>query len=86
MCVQPITERKEPLDFCFTTYKQGSACMREWLAARGLEQKYCGLVSLNNMPDCYGMYYDFGAHNMNKYGGDFESFKNDKSYYRFVRL
>ena len=86
MCVQPITERKEPLDFCFTSYKQGSACMREWLAARGLEQKYCGLVSLNNMPDCYGVYYDFGAHNMNKYGGDFESFKNDKSYYRFVDL
>ena len=84
MCVQPITERKEPLDFCFTPYKQGSACMREWLAARGLEQKYCGLVSLNNMPDVFGVYYDFGAHNHNKYGGDFESFKNDKSYYRFA--
>lgn len=83
MCVQPITERKEPLDFCFTSYKQGSACMREWLAARGLEQKYCGLVSLNNMPDCYGVYYDFGAHNHNKYT-EMCDFVNDTKYYNFV--
>ena len=82
MCVQPITERKEPLDFCFTTYKQGSACMREWLAARGLEQNYCGLVSLNNMPDCYGVYYDWGAHNHNKYK-DYEDFLNDEKYFAF---
>ena len=84
MCVQPITERKEPLDFCFTPYKQGSACMREWLAARGLEQKYCGLVSLNNMPDCYGVYYDFGAHNLNKYK-EYGNFCRDKKYYDFIR-
>lgn len=83
MCVQPITERKEPLDFCFTTYKQGSACMREWLAARGLEQKYCGLVSLNNMPDCYGVYYDFGTHNHNKYK-DYTEFCKDSKYYNFI--
>lgn len=83
MCVQPITERKEPLDFCFTSYKQGSACMKEWLAARGLEQKYCGLVSLNNMPDCYGVYYDFGAHNHNKYT-EMCDFVNDTKYYNFV--
>ena len=82
MCVQPITERKEPLDFCFTTYKQGSACMKEWLAARGLEQKYCGLVSLNNMPDCYGVYYDFGAHNKAKYK-NYEDFLNDEKYFAF---
>ena len=82
MCVQPITERKEPLDFCFTPYKQGSACMREWLAARGLEQKYCGLVSLNNMPDCYGVYYDFGAHNKAKYK-NYEDFLNDEKYFAF---
>lgn len=82
MCVQPITERKEPLDFCFTTYKQGSACMREWLAARGLEQNYCGLVSLNNMPDCYGVYYDWGAHNKAKYK-NYEDFLNDEKYFAF---
>lgn len=84
LCVNPVTERKEPLDFCFTPYKQGSACMRQWLAARGLEQKYCGLVSLNNMPDCYGVYYDFGAHNKAKYKNYFE-FCNDKKYNNFIR-
>jgi predicted nucleotidyltransferase len=82
MCVQPITERKEPLDFCFTPYKQGSACMREWLAARGLEQKYCGLVSLNNMPDTFGVYYDFGAHNHNKYK-TYREFVNNEKYFDF---
>lgn len=83
LCVNPVTERKEPLDFCFTPYKQGSACMRNWLAARGLEQKYCGLVSLNNMPDCYGVYYDFGAHNKTKYKNYME-FCDDTKYYEFI--
>ena len=82
LCVNPVTERKEPLDFCFTPYKQGSACMREWLAHRGLEQKYCGLVSLNNMPDCYGVYYDWGAHNKAKYK-NYEDFLNDEKYFAF---
>jgi len=82
LCVNPVTERKEPLDFCFTPYKQGSACMRNWLAARGLEQKFCGLVSLNNMPDCYGVYYDFGAHNKAKYK-NYEDFLNDEKYFAF---
>lgn len=82
LCVNPVTERKEPLDFCFTTYKQGSACMRNWLIARGLEQKFCGLVSLNNMSDCYGVYYDFGAHNKTKYK-NYEDFLNDEKYFAF---
>lgn len=84
MCVQPITERKEPIEFCFTTYRQGTSCMREWLESRGLEQKYCGLVSLKNMPDCYGVYYDFGAHNTAKYK-EYEDFCEDVKYYEFIR-
>lgn len=84
MCVQPITERKMPIDFCYTPYKQGTACITEWLKNRGLEQNYCGLVNLNNMPDTFGVYYDFGAHNINKYNGDFDKFKNDTLYYKFV--
>lgn len=83
LCVNPVTERKEPLDFCFTPYKQGSACMREWLAYRGLEQKYCGLVSLNNMPNVFGVYYDFGAHNKAKYKNYME-FCDDTKYYEFI--
>lgn len=83
LCVNPVTERKDPLDFCFTPYKQGSSCIKSWLDARGLEQKYCGLVSLNNMPDCYGVYYDWGAHNKNKYK-DYSEFESNELYYRFV--
>ena len=60
--VNPINKRLWPLDFCYTTYKQGSANMREWLKHRGLEQKYCGLVALNNMPSCFSVFYDWGAY------------------------
>jgi hypothetical protein len=62
LIVNPIKKRLWPLDFCYTTYRQGSANMREWLAHRGLEQKYCGLVSLNNMPSCFSVFYDWGAY------------------------
>ena len=86
MCVQPIEERKWPIDFCYTTYKQGTAAMTEWLEKRGLHQEYCGLVSLNNMPDCYGVYYDWGAHNVAKYNGKFEEFLADVTYCNFVAI
>jgi len=36
--------------------------MKEFLAERGLDQKYCGLVNIPNMKDTYGVYYDFAAH------------------------
>jgi hypothetical protein len=36
--------------------------MKEFLAERGLDQKYCGLVSIPNMKDTYGVYYDFAAY------------------------
>ena len=61
-CVNPVTERKEVLDFCYTFKGQGSQSMREFLAERGLDQKYCGLVNIPNMKDTYGVYYDFAAH------------------------
>ena len=61
-CVQPVLERKEVLDFCYTFKGQGSQSMKEFLAERGLYQKYCGLVNIPNMKDTYGVYYDFAAH------------------------
>lgn len=66
LIVNPIKKRLWPLDFCYTTYRQGTANMREWLAHRGLEQKYCGLVSLNNMPSCFSVFYDWGQHMKDK--------------------
>ena len=61
-CVQPVLERKEVLDFCYTFKGQGSQSMKEFLAERGLNQKYCGLVNIPNMKDVYGVYYDFAAY------------------------
>lgn len=55
-------ERKTPMDFCYTFQKQGSIPMAEWLDERGLDQRNCGLVNVPNMPDMYGVYYDWGQH------------------------
>lgn len=61
-CVQPVMERKEVMDFCYTFKDQGSQPMKEFLVEHGLNQKYCGLVSIPNMKDVYGVYYDFAAY------------------------
>lgn len=61
-CVQPVMEKKEVLDFCYTFKDQGSQPMKEFLEERGYLQKYCGLVSIPNMKDTYGVYYDFASH------------------------
>ena len=58
--IQEMT-RKTPLDFCYTFKNQGSQNIQDWLAERGLDQKYCGLVNIPNMKDTYGVYYDFAA-------------------------
>lgn len=62
LCTWEAVERKMPIDFCYTPFNQGSQHITEWLERRGLKQRYCGLVSVNNMPDCYGLYYDWGSH------------------------
>ena len=60
--VNPIKVRKGPLDFVYTFKHQGTTPIAKWLAARGLEVKYCGLVHLQNMDQMYGVYYDWIAH------------------------
>lgn len=77
-CVQPIMERKEVLDFCYTFKDQGSQPMKEFLAERGLDQKYCGLVNIPNMKDTYGVYYDFASFL------HFENPENDKDILLYV--
>lgn len=61
-CVNPITERKTPIDFCFTFKKQGTTPISAWLEENGLKQIYCGLNHLPNMDQMYGVYYDWGQH------------------------
>ena len=72
--VNPVTERLTPFDFAYTFYNQGSTKIGNWLANRGLDKDFCGLVHIPNMHDTYGVYYDWGAHiheNIIKYE-DFE--------------
>ena len=61
-CVQPMVQRKEVLDFCYTFKGQGSQTISKFLEAYCLKQMYCGLVNIPNMKDVYGVYYDFAAH------------------------
>ena len=60
--VNPITERKDILDFCFTFKDQGSEPIKDFLVRNKLDQKYCGLVKIPNMYDVYGVYYDWAAY------------------------
>lgn len=60
--VNPVTERKDILDFCYTFKGQGSQPIKEFLAKHHLDQRYCGLVNIPNMKDVYGVYYDFAAY------------------------
>ena len=60
--VNPVTERLTPFDFAYTSFKQGSTKIKNWLENRGLDKDFCGLVHLPNMHDTYGVYYDWGAH------------------------
>ena len=60
--VNPVTERKGVLDFCYTFKGQGSESISEFLNRNNLSQKYCGLVNIPNMKDVYGVYYDFAAY------------------------
>lgn len=59
--VKQVNERKDVLDFCFVDYGQGSKPIKEFLKEKGLDQRYCGLVNIPNMPHTYGVYYDWAA-------------------------
>lgn len=60
--VNPITKRKDILDFCYTLKAQGSEPIKEFLKRYNLDQRYCGLVNIPNMRDTFGVYYDFAAY------------------------
>ena len=55
-------KRKTPLDFIYTTYKQGSQKITKWLKDKGLKQEYCGLTNIPNMEGCHHLYYDYMQH------------------------
>lgn len=61
LCNWEEVKRKEPLDFCYTFYKQGTSNITNWLEYRKLSQKYCGLCNCNHTRDAYAVFYDWGA-------------------------
>ena len=76
--VNPIEKRLDILDFCYTYKGQGSQPIKEFLAEHKLDQRYCGLVKVPNMPEVYGVYYDFAAY------WHFESIDDHARYYDYV--
>lgn len=61
--VNPITERKTPIDFCYTfNGYQGTTPILNWLEERHMKQIYCGLNHLPNMNQMYGVFYDYAQH------------------------
>lgn len=60
--VNPVEKRLSPMDFTYTFRGQGSLLLADWLAERGLKQRYCGVINVPNMRDMHGVYYDFGLH------------------------
>ena len=77
--VNPVKEKKGPLDFTYTFYNQGSTKIKNWLEYRGLDAKYCGLVNIPNMHEIYGLYYDFGNHILHE-----ENWRNNEALLKYV--
>lgn len=72
--VNPITEKKSVLDFCFVPFKQGSTNVLNWLEYRGMKQKYCGLNNIPNMVMAHNIYYDWGRFFKEEKIGDYHIF------------
>ena len=68
-------ERKDVLDFCYVADYQGSMPVKKFLEENHLNQKYCGVVNIPNMPHTYGVYYDFAAY------FKFEVYDKDKEFW-----
>ena len=80
--------RKTVLDFCYTSYNQGSMNIQDWLKENHLDQRYCGLVNIPNRPGIYGLYYDWASYfhfeNIDWYYTYFESDTVKEPFNRFI--
>lgn len=55
--VNPVVNRKTPLDFCYVTYRQGTISIEKWLEINNMKQEDCGITNLSNMRDVYALYH-----------------------------
>lgn len=57
MIVNPCTERKTPLDFCYLHHDgERTSSLAEFLTVCGIDQNVIGLAKVNNFPTSYAMY------------------------------
>ena len=56
MIVQPIIERKTPVDFCYITYKNDTMPVGEWLAMNNWTENDISLAKLNHAKDAYAVF------------------------------
>lgn len=81
--INPVDEvRKTPLDFCRVMEDGKTYDLRKWLAARQLDQKFCGVVALSNARDSYALYYDVISHEIFSEKYDQELVEKIKEYRR----
>lgn len=57
------TVRKTPIDFCtvFDDSNGQSKPLTRFMKEEGLRQEYIGLASIDKMPNCYAIFYDWSA-------------------------
>ncbi|WP_179021381.1 nucleotidyltransferase domain-containing protein [Winogradskyella forsetii] len=56
--VNPVNkERKSVEDFCYVREDKQSILFKDFVSSKDLNPKYCGLVNLSHMKDCYNLFY-----------------------------
>lgn len=56
MIVQPILERKTPVDFCYAVDGNDTIGIKEWLEKYGYKEEDVSLAKLNHARDAYAMF------------------------------
>lgn len=56
MIVQPIVERKEPIDFCYVTAGNDTIDVTTWLMSQGVSENEISLAKLNHAKDSYAVF------------------------------
>lgn len=51
------TERKDPIDFCTLYINHKSTKLKDYLINNNLLESCCGLAKIDNMKDCFNLYY-----------------------------
>lgn len=56
MIVQPIVERKTPIDFCYVVYENDTVPVTDWLSMNGFSENDISLAKMNHARDAYAVF------------------------------